>query len=119
MGDAKSREIGRRRSEIRTAKRSGFIVLTFLALWLPLPVAVAFSHLYVYRTQVDGYQAKNLQWHLDMQLGAFCVGMLTIVTNPIIYGLAIRTFWRAFKKMAKRDWERLRGERRQTFISSK
>lgn len=97
------RELGRRRTEAKTAKRSSYIVLTFLCIWLPLPVAVAVSNYYVNNHE----RFPHLQWHLDMQLGAFCFGMTTAVTNPIIYGLAIKTFWIAFKKMVRSDWNSL------------
>ena len=102
--DSKARELGKRRSEAKTAKKSSYIVLTFLAFWLPLPVSVGVSYYYVDHSM----SLNHLQWHLDMQLGAFCVGMITVVTNPIIYGLAIRSFRIAFKKLSRKDWKRFK-----------
>ena len=77
-------------------------MLLFLALWLPLPVAIGFSNYYVnHHTSI-----QHLQWHLDLQLVAFCFGMLTAATNPIIYGLAIKSFRLAFRKLARKDKNR-------------
>ncbi len=34
--------------------------------------------------------------------------MLTAATNPIIYGLAIRSFRLSFNKLCKTDWNKLK-----------
>ena len=73
-------------------------------LWLPLPVTVAVSNFYVNHAT----SLADLQWHLDMQLGAFCLGMATTVSNPIVYGLAIKSFRIAFKKLWRQDWGKLK-----------
>ena len=63
--DKRAREMGKRRSEAQTAKRSSYIVLAFLAMWLPLPVVVAVG---TYFINVDnGMEGLGLQWHLDLQ----------------------------------------------------
>lgn len=101
LRDKRVKEIGnKRRTEAKTAKKSSYIVLTFLAIWLPLPIAVGISNYYVHHH--NNY--VHLQWYLDFQLLAFCFGMLTVVTNPIIYGLAIKSFRVAFVKLARSDW---------------
>ena len=40
------------------------------------------------------------------QLGVFCFSLLTAATNPIIFGLAIRSFRVAFNKLCRNDWNR-------------
>ncbi len=109
VSDRRAREMGRRRSELGIAKKSCYIVLAFLALWLPLPLAVGLSGAAMYggsgevRREEEGFQRM-----LDLQLCAYCVGMLTAVSNPIVYALAIRSFRATFSKMARRTWSDLR-----------
>ena len=43
-----------------------------------------------------------------VQLGVFCFSLLTAATNPIIYGLAIRSFRIAFNKLCRNDWNRMK-----------
>jgi hypothetical protein len=38
---------------------------------------------------------------------AFCFSTLTATANPIIYGLAIKTFRNAFKRLFKKLWNRV------------
>ena len=63
--DKRAREMGKRRSEAKTAKRSSYIVLAFLAMWLPLPVVVAVGTYYI--TVDEDMEGLELQWHLDLQ----------------------------------------------------
>lgn len=94
--DAKAREHGKRRSEAKMAQKSSYIVLLFLVLWMPLPIFVAFSNYHV-----DNHtNADRIQLFLDLQVCAFCFGTLSAATNPIIYGLAIKSFRNAFHRLA-------------------
>ena len=63
--DKRAREMGKRRSEAQTAKRSSYIVLAFLAMWLPLPVVVAVGTYFI--NLDEGMEGLRLQWHLDLQ----------------------------------------------------
>ena len=45
---------------------------------------------------------------IHFQLGVFCFSLLTAATNPIIYGLAIRSFRIAFHKLCRSDWNRMK-----------
>ena len=63
--DKRAREMGKRRSEAKTAKRSSYIVLAFLAMWLPLPVVVAVGTYFI--NADEGMEGLGLQWHLDLQ----------------------------------------------------
>ncbi len=53
--DKKAREMGRRRSETKTAKRSSYIVLAFLVMWLPLPVTVGVGSYYIQSSESGIY----------------------------------------------------------------
>ena len=70
--DKRAREMGKRRSEAKTAKRSSYIVLAFLAMWLPLPVVVAVGTYYI--TVDEDMEGLGLQWHLDLQVSTIELG---------------------------------------------
>jgi hypothetical protein len=105
--DKRAREMGKRRSETKTAKKSSYIVMAYLVMWLPLPVTVGVTSYYIHNVDAE-MEGDNLQWHIDLQLGVFCFSMLTAATNPVIYGLAIRSFRIAFNKICRSDWNKLK-----------
>jgi hypothetical protein len=80
------------------AKRSGYIVLCFLILWLPLPVIVIW-------TKFEMFDKKHFELYLNIQAAVFCFTTLSATANPIIYGMAIRTFRNAFKRLVKKHWK--------------
>jgi hypothetical protein len=94
--DAYARVQGKRRSEAMMAKRSSYIVLLFLVMWMPLPILVGFTSHHV-NEEEDPYR---IQMYLDLHVCAFCFGALSTAANPIIYGLAIRSFRNAFMRLA-------------------
>ena len=93
----------RRKSEAKTAIRSTYILLLFLALWLPLPISVALSYL---NLTIETH-SDRVQFYMDLQVCAFSFGMLSAAANPIIYGLAIKTFRQTFSKLYKTHKDRL------------
>ena len=102
IGGRQQAQQNRRRNEAKTAKKSSYVVLAFLVFWLPFPICVGLSHRYL--------NDDTFQWYVDVQLMASCFGMLTVVTNPIIYGLAIKSFRVAFKKLMRSDWKRIKSK---------
>ena len=88
----KERMKSRQRNEIKTAQKSSYIVLQFIALWIPLPVAVGLTFYCVSNECLHEW----LQTALDIQVLAFCIGNLSATANPIIYGLAIKKFRKVF-----------------------
>ena len=95
--DQKARIKCRQRNEIKTAQKSSYIVLLFVALWIPLPIAVCLTLYYAN----DEYVHEYLQHVLDFQVFAFCIGNLSATANPIIYGLAIKKFRIVFLQLAE------------------
>ena len=93
--DSKARLRRRQRSEVKTAQRSSYIVLLFILLWLPLPLVVALT---LYHVE-HGNEHWKVQMMLDFQVCALCFGNLSATANPVIYGLAIKKFRRAFLKL--------------------
>ena len=91
----KERMKSRQRNEIKTAQKSSYIVLQFISLWIPLPVAVALTLYCVSNECLHEW----LQTALDVQVLAFCIGNLSATANPIIYGLAIKKFRKVFFKL--------------------
>ncbi len=103
-GKAAAREMRKRRSEVNIARKSGYIVLAFLALWLPLPISVSVCG-HLTRSESD---LRHLDACMKVQLIAHLFGLVTAVTNPIIYALAIRSFRVAFRKLTRRKWNDIR-----------
>ena len=103
LRNQKERMKNRQKNEIKTAKKSSYIVLQFVALWIPLPVTVALT-LYCVNTACL-YQW--LQTALDIQVLAFCVGNLSATANPIIYGFAIKKFRNVFFKLLQTNKTKL------------
>ena len=81
------------------------------------------SRVYVYRDHHNGsltsgdspgsepvIDLSDLQFVLDLQLTAFIIGTLSIVTNPIVYGLSIRSFRVALLKLLRNDWNKARAK---------
>ncbi len=106
LRDGRAREAGRRRSEAAIAKRSSYIVVAFLVMWLPLPVAVGIG--WRHFAYSSSSSLPEVQWYLDLQLSAYSFGMMTAVSNPIIYALAIRSFRAAFKRLSRRAWNEIK-----------
>jgi hypothetical protein len=95
LRDPKAQMRRRERTEVKTAQKSSYIVLLFVLLWLPLPIIVAFTRYYV----THGNEHEKVKMMLDFQVCAFCFGTLSATANPVIYGLAIKKFRRAFLKL--------------------
>ena len=108
---SKARMRNRQRSEVKTAQKSSYIVLLFILLWLPLPIAVALTLYYVNH----GNEHEKVQMMLDFQVCAFCFGTLSATANPVIYGLAIKKFRRAFFKLIELHRQRIAKRWNRTF----
>ena len=108
---SKARMRNRQRSEVKTAQKSSYIVLLFILLWLPLPIAVALTLYYVNH----GNEHEKVQMMLDFQVCAFCFGTLSATANPVIYGLAIKKFRRAFFKLTELHRQRIAKRWNRTF----
>ena len=75
------------------AKRSGYIVLIFLILWFPLPLLVAWT-----RIEKETFE-QSLNFFLNLEVIAFTFSTLAATSNPVIYGLAIKTFRNASQRL--------------------
>ncbi|XP_071749067.1 uncharacterized protein [Lepeophtheirus salmonis] len=72
-----------RRMEIITTFNSFIIVLVFIALWTPFPAATLYL------------DKSKMEWNFL----SFCIGMVSSLTNPIMYGLSIKAFQKELKKL--------------------
>lgn len=91
--DSKNRSLGKRRIEAQTAKRSLFVIISFLAFTLPYPLLVIIEKAYK--------QARYKHWH-ELQYFLNVMSLLSSALNPLIYGLANRQFRNAFMKIYHR-----------------
>ena len=95
--DSKNRSLGKRRIEAETAKKSFFVIVSFLAFTLPYPFLVAvekFFHLGAHRSIYELQYCFNI-------MSLFSSGL-----NPLVYGLANKQFRNAFRKICHRYYRR-------------
>ncbi|KAF4095085.1 hypothetical protein G5714_024163 [Onychostoma macrolepis] len=100
MPSLAQRERGNTKKESKLAKRSGYIIFTFLIFWIPLIATVVLNHFF--------YQNDNLKMEVFRELEILTVSLvcMTSLTNPIIYAAVnpqfrtefhnLKTKWKAF-----------------------
>ncbi|KAA0724434.1 hypothetical protein E1301_Tti003702 [Triplophysa tibetana] len=100
MPSLAQRERGNAKKESKLAKRSGYIIFTFLIFWIPLIATVVLNQFF--------YQNNNHTAEVSRQLEIFTVSVvcMTSFTNPIIYAAVnpqfrtefynLKTKWKAF-----------------------
>ncbi|XP_039551184.1 parietopsin isoform X1 [Pimephales promelas] len=100
MPSLAQRERGNAKKESKLAKRSGYIIFTFLIFWIPLIGTVVLNHFY--------YRNGNLTVKVFRELEILTVSLvcMTSLTNPIIYAAVnpqfrtefhnLKTKWKAF-----------------------
>ncbi|XP_016312153.1 5-hydroxytryptamine receptor 2B-like [Sinocyclocheilus anshuiensis] len=100
MPSLAQRERGNAKKESKLAKRSGYIIFTFLIFWIPLIATVVLNHFF--------YQNDNLTVEVFRELEILTVSLvcMTSLTNPIIYAAVnpqfrtefhnLKTKWKAF-----------------------
>ncbi|TRY83439.1 hypothetical protein DNTS_016195 [Danionella cerebrum] len=79
MPSLAQRERGNAKKESKLAKRSGYIILTFLIFWIPLIISVVLNH-FDY-----GNDELTLQVLQELEILSVSLVCVTSVTNPIIY----------------------------------
>ncbi|KAK2867205.1 hypothetical protein Q8A67_025322 [Cirrhinus molitorella] len=79
MPSLAQRERGNAKKESKLAKRSGYIIFTFLIFWIPLIATVVLNHVF--------YRNGNLAMEVFRELEILTVSLvcMTSLTNPIIY----------------------------------
>ncbi|XP_028665891.2 putative tyramine receptor 2 [Erpetoichthys calabaricus] len=87
-----NREKARKRTEGKLAKRSGYIILTFLALWLPLIVLVIFNFIVCHSNTA-------IQLALEGEIFATAVTCTTSAINPITYAVVNPQFRTEFQQL--------------------
>ncbi|XP_056596538.1 parietopsin isoform X1 [Triplophysa dalaica] len=100
MPSPAQRERGNAKKESKLAKRSGYIIFTFLIFWIPLIATVVLNQFF--------YQNNNHTAKVSRQLEILTVSVvcMTSFTNPIIYAAVnpqfrtefynLKTKWKAF-----------------------
>ena len=95
--DTKNRERGKRRIEAETAKKSLFVIISFLAFTLPYPLLVTVE------------KVLCLGYHQSIYELQYCFNIMSLLSaglNPLVYGLANRQFRNAFRKICHRYYRR-------------
>ncbi|RXN19612.1 dopamine D2-like receptor [Labeo rohita] len=100
MPSLAQRERGNAKKESKLAKRSGYIIFTFLIFWIPLIATVFLNHVF--------YRNDKLAMEVFRELEILTVSLvcMTSLTNPIIYAAVnpqfrtefhnLKTKWKAF-----------------------
>ncbi|KAJ8387366.1 hypothetical protein AAFF_G00157430 [Aldrovandia affinis] len=88
-----NRERGMRNRESNLAKRSGYIVLTFLLFWTPLVVSVLVN-LFAHRRK-----STTMRIALEVEILSVSVACLTSAANPITHALVNPQFRTEFQNL--------------------
>ncbi|XP_067235399.1 D(2)-like dopamine receptor [Chanodichthys erythropterus] len=98
MPSLAQRERGNAKKESKLAKRSGYIIFTFLIFWIPLIATVVLNHFY--------YRDGNLTVEVFQELEILTVSLVctTSLTNPIIYAAVNPQFRTEFHNL-KMKWK--------------
>ncbi|KTF80429.1 hypothetical protein cypCar_00039743, partial [Cyprinus carpio] len=98
MPSLAQRERGNTKKESKLAKRSGYIIFTFLIFWIPLIATVVLNHFF--------YQNDNLTVEVFRELEVLTVSLvcMTSLTNPIIYAAVNPQFRTEFHNL-KTKWK--------------
>ncbi|XP_066506062.1 D(2) dopamine receptor-like [Hoplias malabaricus] len=93
-----NRDKGNKKKESKLAKRSGYIIFTFLVFWLPLMGTIVFNVI-LGRSETP---AGNVVQELEVL--AVCIACMTSLTNPIIYAAVNPQFRNEFYYL-KNKWK--------------
>ncbi|KAL7885528.1 hypothetical protein AOLI_G00058230 [Acnodon oligacanthus] len=74
-----NRDRGNKKKESKLAKRSGYIIFTFLTFWLPL-IGTVVLNVFLDRRESPGEDGVQ-----ELEVLAVCIACMTSLTNPIIY----------------------------------
>ncbi|KAL6480582.1 hypothetical protein MHYP_G00116150 [Metynnis hypsauchen] len=74
-----NRDRGNKKKESKLAKRSGYIIFTFLVFWLPL-IGTIVLNVFLDRKESPGEDSVQ-----ELEVLAVCIACMTSLTNPIIY----------------------------------
>ncbi|KAI4880699.1 hypothetical protein NFI96_018434 [Prochilodus magdalenae] len=91
-----NRDRGNKKKESKLAKRSGYIIFTFLIFWLPL-IGTTVMNVFLDRAKTPG---KNIVQELEVL--AVCIACMTSLTNPIIYAAVNPQFRNEFYYLKKK-----------------
>ncbi|XP_033889499.3 D(2) dopamine receptor-like [Acipenser ruthenus] len=89
MMPSSNRERTKKKTEGKLAKRSGYIILTFLAFWIPLILSVLINF-FIY---------KNKSTIGEVEIFAMAVTCMTAATDPITYAVVNPQFRSEFKQL--------------------
>ncbi|KAL7862895.1 hypothetical protein SRHO_G00118790 [Serrasalmus rhombeus] len=74
-----NRDRGNKKKESKLAKRSGYIIFTFLVFWLPL-IGTIVLNVFLDRRESPGEDGVQ-----ELEVLVVCIACMTSLTNPIIY----------------------------------
>ena len=92
--NSKARIRGKKKMEGKMAVRAVLIVVAFLAFWLPLAVCAVVSESLL--STGFGQWAAPLA---DLQVVTVCFCNLSVVANPVLYGLMVRQYRPALRQL--------------------
>nr|XP_017209595.1 uncharacterized protein LOC796632 isoform X1 [Danio rerio] len=98
MPSLAQRERGNAKKESKLAKRSGYIIFTFLVFWIPLITTVILNHFYSRNGHLIMEVFRELEF---LTVSLVC---LTSITNPIIYAAVNPQFRTEFYNL-KTKWK--------------
>lgn len=102
--DSRNRSLGRRKIEAETAKRSFFVIVSFVAFTLPYPLMIIIERILNHTNHQPQPDQKSFWFEWE-----YCLNLMSLLSsafNPIIYGLANRQFRSAFNKICHRYYRR-------------
>ena len=97
--DTKNRSLGKRRIEAETAKKSFFVIVSFLAFTLPYPLLVAVEKLFHFGKHRSIYELQ------------YCFNIMSLLSsglNPLVYGASNQQVRNAFFKIYNRYYRQYR-----------
>ncbi|XP_066561046.1 D(2) dopamine receptor A-like [Amia ocellicauda] len=87
-----SKERARKSKESKLAKRSGYIIVTFLALWMPLVVSVLVNFF-------NYSNRRAMLWILEVETFSVAMVCMTSAINPITYAVVNPQFRSEFQQI--------------------
>ncbi|XP_062855728.1 parietopsin [Trichomycterus rosablanca] len=79
MPSLANREQGKKKKEGKLAKRSGYIIFTFLFFWMPLIGTI------LHNAFINIHQGQDMEIIQGLEVLAVSIACMTSLTNPIIY----------------------------------
>ncbi|XP_056138307.1 dopamine D2-like receptor [Lampris incognitus] len=91
-----NKERANKQKESKIAKRSGYIILTFLLFWLPLITTILIN---IYMPQHSSSRVRIVQ---HMEILSVSVACMTSLSDPIIYAVVNPQFQAEFHRLRKK-----------------